>query len=226
MRVFILGGTGLVGTRLVRRLRDRGDSVAVLTRRPEVARAKLAPGCVIVEGDPMQPGAWSAAVKDADAVINLVGEPVLGKRWNQSLKALLRNSRVQSTANAVKALALAPLTQAGQPKVLLNASAIGYYGPHANEELTEAAPPGDDELARLTVDWEAAAREAEPLGVRVALLRIGVVLDPDGGALALMLPPFKLGLGGPIGSGRQWLSWIHHRDVVGILLLALDRDEA
>ncbi len=226
MRVFVTGGTGLVGSRLVGRLLERGDAATVLTRRPAAARERFQDKCNIVEGDPVQRGDWSGAVADCDAVIHLAGEPIFGARWNDDFRARLRESRVRSTENIVEALGRAPRTAEGRPKVLVNASAIGYYGPHGDEELTEDRPPGDDFLARLTVDWEQAARRAEGFGARLVLVRIGVVLDKAGGALARMLTPFKLGIGGPIGSGRQWMSWIHHADVVGILLLGLDNPEA
>jgi uncharacterized protein (TIGR01777 family) len=222
MRVFVMGGTGLIGTRLLGRLRERGDSVMLLTRRPAGARARFGGDCTIVEGNPMQTGRWMDEVTGCDAVINLVGESIFARRWNEEFKVLLRESRVKSTANVVQALAKNSRTAAGTPRVLVNASAIGYYGPHGDEELTETGPPGDDLLARLTVDWEQAARGAEAAGVRVAIVRVGVVLDKAGGALGQMLTPFKLGIGGPVASGKQWLSWIHHEDIVGILLQALD----
>src|SRR5262249_53002780 len=136
-------------------------------------------------------------------------------------KGSLRDSRVRSTENVVKALARQPRTAAGAAKVLANASAIGYYGPHGDEELDEESPPGSDFLARLCIDWEKAARQAEPLGGRVVMVRVGVVLDKEGGALAKLLTPFKLGAGGPVGSGKQWMSWVHHDDLVGLFLLAL-----
>jgi uncharacterized protein (TIGR01777 family) len=226
MRVFVTGGTGLVGTRLVKRLLERGDGVAVLTRRPAAARERLGQGCSIVDGDPMQPGAWMDAVGDCDTVVHLAGENIFAKRWKPAFKELLYASRVKSTENVVQALARNPRTSTGQPKTLVNASAIGYYGPHGDEELDEESPPGDDFLAQICRDWEKAARQAEPLGVRVALVRVGVVLDREGGALAQMLTPFKLGVGGPTGSGRQWMSWIHHADLVGLFLLALDNPAA
>ncbi|HZT79578.1 MAG TPA: TIGR01777 family oxidoreductase, partial [Gemmataceae bacterium] len=182
------------------------------------------------EGDPMRPGAWTDAVADCDAVIHLAGENIFGKRWGAAFKQLLHDSRVRGTENVVAALSRNPRTADGRPRVLVSASAIGWYGPHGDEELTEDAPPGDDFLARVCVDWERAARAAEPLGVRVALVRVGVVLDREGGALAQLLTPFKLGLGGPVGwtpwSGRQYLSWIHHADMVGLFLLALDNPGA
>jgi uncharacterized protein (TIGR01777 family) len=221
MRIFITGGTGLIGTRLIRRLSERQDSVVLLTRRPSQARERLGSACTLVEGDPMQAGTWQDAVRDCDAVVNLAGEGIFNRRWNDDFKTLLRESRVKTTEHVVEALARSPRTAGGNPKTLVNASAIGYYGFHEDEELTEEDAPGTDTLARMTVDWEKAARAAEPLGVRVVRMRIGVVLDKEGGALAKMLTPFKLGAGGPIGSGQQWVSWIHHADMTGLLLLAL-----
>jgi uncharacterized protein len=226
MRVFVTGGTGLVGSRLVRRLSERGDQAAVLTRRPDVARERLGSGVTVVDGDPMKAGAWMDAIADCDAVVHLAGENVFARRWRAEFKELLRASRVQSTENVVQALARQPRSADGQPKVLVNASAIGYYGPHADEELNEDNSPGDDLLARVCVEWEKTAQKAESHSVRVARIRIGVVLDKEGGALAQMLKPFKLGLGGRTGSGRQWISWIHHADLVGIILLPLDNNAA
>ncbi len=226
MRVFITGGTGLIGSRLVRQLQERQDSVLLLTRRPAQAREQCGSECTVVEGDPTQPGAWMDAIQDCDGVVHLAGESIFNRRWNEAFKAVLRDSRVQSTDLVVQALARNPRTAAGNPKVLVNASAIGYYGFHGAEELAEEDRPGDDTLARICVDWEKAAQAAEPLGVRVVRLRIGVVLAKEGGAVAKMLTPFKLGVGGPVGSGAQWVSWIHHADVVGIALLALDNPNA
>lgn len=222
MRIFITGGTGLIGTRLIQRLRERQESVVLLTRRPSQARERFGSACTLVEGDPMQAGAWMDAVRDCDAVVNLAGEGIFNRRWNDAFKTLLRASRVQTTEHVVAALARSPRTPAGNPKILVSASAIGYYGCHEDEELTEEDAPGTDTLARMTVDWEKAAQAAEPLGVRVVRVRIGVVQDKEGGALAKMLLPFKLGAGGPIGSGRQWVSWIHHADMTGLLVLALN----
>jgi uncharacterized protein (TIGR01777 family) len=222
MRVFVAGGTGLVGSRLVPRLVERGHIVFLLTRRPAVARQQFADTCQITEGDPMQPGPWMDAAADCDAAINLTGESIFNRRWSEEFKQLLRDSRVRSTENIVAALARKPRTDAGQARTLVNASAIGYYGPREDEELSEDDPPGNDTLARLCIDWEAAAGKGETRGLRVAMVRIGVVLAGEGGALAQMLRPFKMFVGGPVGSGRQWLSWIHREDVVGIFLMALD----
>jgi uncharacterized protein (TIGR01777 family) len=225
MRVFVMGGTGLVGSRLLERLRQRNDDIILLSRRPDVAQEKLGGAGTVVEGDPMTAGPWMDRACECDAVINLVGENVFGRRWSASFKQLLYDSRIKSTDHFAQALAKNPRTAAGNPRVLVNASAIGYYGPCGDEELTEDSPPGGDFLAQICIDWEKAARSAEPAGVRVAVVRIGVVLDKEG-ALRKMMTPFKLFVGGPVGSGRQWVSWIHHQDVVGLLLLALDNPEA
>jgi uncharacterized protein (TIGR01777 family) len=226
MRVFITGGTGLIGTHLIKRLRERKDSIVLLTRRAQAARERFGSDCEIVEGDPMQRGNWLDAVADCDAVINLAGESIFSRRWNEEFKALLRDSRTKTTENVVHALIRKPQAPAGGHKVLVNASAIGYYGPLGDEEGTEDHGPGQDTLARVCVEWEKTALSAEPLGVHVAIVRIGVVLDKTGGALKKMLRPFKMFVGGPVGSGKQWVSWIHHADMVGILLLALDNPQA
>jgi uncharacterized protein (TIGR01777 family) len=223
--VFITGGSGLIGTRLIRWLRQRQDEVVVLTRRPELARQKLDPGCVLVEGDPMQSGEWQRAVQPCDAVVNLAGENIFGRRWGAAFKELLRTSRLQSTQHVVEALARNPKTANGTAKALISASAIGYYGPHGDEELTEESPPGDDVLARVCIDWENAARGVQPLGVRLAILRIGIVFARAGGALSQMLTPFKLFAGGPVGSGKQFMSWIHIDDLVGMCLMAVDNQD-
>jgi uncharacterized protein (TIGR01777 family) len=225
MRVFLTGGTGLVGSRLVKRLRERGDGVKLLTRRPDAVRDKFA-GCDLVAGDPMTAGPWMDAVGDCDAVISLAGENIFGRRWNDDFKRMLMDSRVKTTENVAAALARQPRTAAGSAKVLVNATAVGYYGPHDDEEIDESWPPGNDFLAQICIAWENATEAAQSAGVRVARVRIGVVLDREGGALKAMLTPFKLGAGGPVGSGRQWMPWIHHADMVGLLLLALDRTEA
>ncbi len=226
MRVFLTGGTGLVGSRLIKRLRERQHEVTLLTRRPEAARAQFGPSLAVVAGDPTQAGAWLDPAATADAVVNLAGESIFARRWNPAFIDLVRGSRVKSTEHVVRALSKNPRTAAGTPKVLVNASAIGYYGPHGDEELTEDAPPGDDVMARVCVDWEAAARQAEPAGVRVAMIRIGIVLDRAGGALKQMLTPFKMFAGGPVGSGKQWMSWIHNEDLVGMILMTLENAQA
>jgi uncharacterized protein (TIGR01777 family) len=226
MRIFITGGTGLVGRRLVRRLQERGDQPLILTRRAAAARELFGAKAELVEGDPMRAGDWMNAIGDCDAVIHLAGENIFSHRWNTSFKKQLRDSRILSTQNIVEALRRKPRRADGRPKTLVNASAIGFYGPRGDEELDEDSSPGSDFLAQLCIEWEQAARAAESSGVRVAMIRVGVVLDKEGGALAKLLTPFKLGAGGPVGSGRQWMSWIHHADLVGLFLLALDHADA
>jgi uncharacterized protein (TIGR01777 family) len=222
MRVFLTGATGLIGTPIIHRLRERGDTPVVLTRDARSAGQKLGQGLELVEGNPQQPGDWQRSVDGCQGIINLVGEPLFGRRWNDRQKQVLRDSRVLSTQNVVAAIAAA----ADKPRVLVNASAIGYYGDVPEGELTEKAPPGEDYLSRLCADWEAASLPAAQHGTRVAQVRIGVVLDKHEGALKQMLLPFKLGLGGPVGWGRQWVSWIHLDDIVGIFLAALDNPQA
>jgi uncharacterized protein (TIGR01777 family) len=226
MRIFVTGATGLVGRRLVRRLHERGDRTVILTRRVDHARELFGSKTFVVEGDPMQPGGWMDAVADCDAVIHLAGENVFAHRWSADFKKLLHDSRILSTQHVVEALRRRPLRADGQAKALVNASAIGYYGPHGDEELTEDSAPGSDFLAQLCIEWEQAARAAESSGIRVAWVRIGVVLDERGGALAKLLTPFRLFAGGPVGSGRQWMSWIHYADLVSLFLLAVDNAQA
>lgn len=221
MRIFVTGGTGLVGGVLVKRLLERGEQVTALTRRPEVGKQLWGDSCTVVGGDPMEPGPWQDAVKECDAVVHLAGENLFGRRWNAAFKDLLRNSRVQSTQNIVKALQAAE-----RARVLVNASAIGYYGATGDEVLTEDSPAGHDFLAQLCVAWETAADAATALGRRAVRLRVGVVLAQHGGALQKMLTPFKMFVGGPVGSGRQYMSWIHIEDLVGLILFALERGDA
>jgi uncharacterized protein (TIGR01777 family) len=227
MRIFITGGTGLVGKRLVPRLLERGDQVVVLTRRPDISKDYWGGKTVsTVQGDPMQTGPWQDSLAECDAVVNLAGEGLFNRRWSTAFKELLHTSRIKSTENVAVALGRQPRTAAGTPKVLISGSAIGFYGFTGDEELSESSPAGNDFLAQLSIDWEKAAMAATPLGCRVVLLRTGVVLDRAGGALQKMLLPFKLFAGGPIGSGKQYVSWIHVEDLVGIILLGLDNAQA
>jgi uncharacterized protein (TIGR01777 family) len=225
MRVFITGGTGLIGVRLVRAIRGRGDQVVVLSRMTN-SWHRVGPDVEIVPGDATQPGPWQDMAAACDAVVNLAGAGIFDRRWNPAYKALIRDSRIRTTENVVAAITRQPVRADGSPKVLVSGSAIGYYGPHGDEEVDETAPPGDDFMAKVCVDWEAAASAAASAGVRVALIRTGIVLDHRGGALKQLLTPFKLGAGGPVGSGRQFMSWIHFADEVGVILLALDQAEA
>jgi uncharacterized protein (TIGR01777 family) len=157
-------------------------------------------------------------IDGCDAVVNLAGEPIFGRRWNDRQKERLRTSRIEATTNVVRAIGGA----AARPRVLINASAIGYYGDVPEGELAENASPGEDFLARTCEEWEQAAQAVAQHGTRLAIVRIGVVLAREGGALKQMITPFKLGLGGPVGFGRQWVSWIHLHDLVGVVLAALD----
>ncbi|MFL5330100.1 MAG: TIGR01777 family oxidoreductase [Gemmataceae bacterium] len=225
MRVFITGGTGLIGHRLIRQLVKRGDQVTVLSRRAD-AWERVGNDVMIVTGDPTQPGDWQSKLAECDAVVNLVGAGIFDQRWSNEYKAIIRDSRVKSTQNVVAALL-------ASCKVLVSGSAIGFYGPHGDEELTEESPAGNAFMAQICQEWEQAARAAETKGVRVVLLRTGIVQDAEGGALAQLLLPFKLGAGGPVGMGlnpakwgRQYWSWIHHADEVGLALLALDHPDA
>jgi uncharacterized protein (TIGR01777 family) len=217
MRVTVTGATGLIGSRLVERLRERGDAVTVLSRDPAKARETLGAGVEAVAWDPSAGPAPAAALAGADAVVHLAGEPV-AQRWSAKAKERIRASREAGTRNLVAGIAAAE----PRPRALVSSSAVGYYGPRGDEALPESAAPGTDFLAEVCKAWEREADAAEALGLRVVKVRTGVVLDADGGALKTMLPPFKLGAGGPVAGGRQFMPWIHADDVVGILLRAVD----
>ena len=210
MRVAVTGASGLIGSRLVAALRERGDEVTVLSRSG---------GDETVRWDPAERPAPSAALKGRDAVVHLAGENV-AQRWGADAKRRIHESREAGTRNLVAGLRA--LDDADRPHVLVSGSAAGYYGPRGDEKVTESEPPGSDFLAEVCIAWEREARAAEALGMRVARIRTGVVLDEHGGALAKMLPPFRLGVGGPVAGGRQWIPWIHADDEVGILIAALD----
>lgn len=212
MRIVIAGGSGFLGEPLVRRLVERGDDVAVLSRNPSKVRAGRG-----VQWDGKSQGAWSPEVANADAIVNLAGENVGEGRWTDQRKQQLIASRLDATSAIVQALRSAPPRE----RTLVNASAVGYYGLRGHEELDENGPRGGGFLAELVEKWEAATREAEPLA-RLVILRFGVALAAEGGALKKMLLPFKLGAGGPVGSGEQWMSWIDRDDAVRIVLWALD----
>ncbi len=215
MRITITGATGVIGSALVAALRARGDEVTVLSRDP--ARARAALGVEAVGWDPLTEPAPAAALAGRDAVVNLAGENV-AQRWTQERKRAIRDSRVLGTRRLVEGLRAAE----PRPSALVSGSAIGYYGPHGEEPIDEEAPPGHDFLAQVCVEWEREAQAAAELGLRVAQMRTGVVLAVDGGALAKMLPPFRLGLGGPVAGGRQYMAWIHRDDLVGLATTAID----
>jgi uncharacterized protein (TIGR01777 family) len=219
MNVTVTGATGLIGSRLVRVLRDRGDQVTVLSRSPEQAQALL--GVAAVAWDPMAGPAPAAALTGRDAVVHLAGEPV-AQRWNDAVKQRIRDSRETGTRNVVEGLRAARAEGAGGIGVLVSSSAVGYYGKHGDEPVPESTPAGSDFLAGVCVAWEREADAAAELGVRVVKIRTGVVLDKSGGALKTMLPPFRLGAGGPVAGGAQYLPWIHVDDLVGLYVRALD----
>lgn len=219
MRVTITGATGLVGRRLVAALTERGDDVTVLTRNPDRARARLGGGVTAAAWDPLAGPAPADALADRDAVVHLAGEPV-AQRWTAAAKARIRASREQGTANLVAGIAALP--EASRPRTLVSASGVGYYGARGDEPVDERTPPGDDFLARVCVAWEREAAAAAEHGTRVVRLRTGVALDASGGALGKMLPPFRLGVGGPVAGGRQYLPWIHVDDLVAFYLTAID----
>lgn len=197
MRIALLGGSGFVGRHLATTLRGRGDDVAVVSLRDPERATETASEC--------------------DAVVNLSGEPV-GQRWTTESKRRIEASRVELPRRFLERLAQRPC----RCTIYVSASAVGYYGTSETQAFDEDSPPGDDYLARVCVAWEREARRAEALGMRVAIVRTGIALGSDGGALAKMLPPFRAGVAGRIGTGRQWLSWVHVDDVVGVYQMALD----
>ena len=214
MRVFVTGGTGFIGRKLVKQLSDLGHTPAVWTRSPDKARSMLGPRVEVLNSV----ASIDEALAGSNAVVNLAGEPVLPGRWSPARKKKIVESRVDLTQRLVDGIG----RQADKPTVLVSASGVGYYGEGPIEApCPETAGPGADFLARLCVDWESAARAATDHGVRVTCLRIGFVLGVDGGALGQMLGPFKAGLGGRIGSGRQPVPWIHVTDLVRMIVAAL-----
>lgn len=215
MNVTVTGATGLIGTRIVSELRARGGEVTVLSRSPD--RAGDALGVQALPWDPMQGPAPAEALAGRDAVVHLAGEPV-DQRWSADSKRRIDASRETGTRNLVEGLRAAE----PRPGVLVSASAVGYYGPHGDELVDESTPPSHDFLGEVVQHWEAQARAAEELGMRVVLMRTGIVLDGDGGALKTMLVPFRLGVGGPIAGGHHYIPWIHASDVAGMYLAALD----
>jgi uncharacterized protein (TIGR01777 family) len=215
MRITLTGATGRLGGRLVRALQERGDEVTVLSRDPDRARRRLG----AVEAHAWDPGAGpapAAALAGSEAVVHLAGED-LAQRWNDDSRRRILESREIGTRNLVAGIGAAD----PRPAALVSASAVGWYGDRGDQIVDEDAPAGDDFAARVCATWEREAQAAEPLGVRVVRVRTGVVLDAGGGALEKMLPPFKLGVGGPVAGGRQYVPWVHHEDVVGVYLRAI-----
>jgi uncharacterized protein (TIGR01777 family) len=212
MKIVVAGANGLIGKALVRALHARGDQVTALVRKPQQLE-----GAISVQWDGRE-GPWQAALDGADAVVNLAGQSVADHRWSDDYKRQILESRTHSSKALVEAIAKAKL----KPRVLVNASAVGYYGGRGDELIDETARPGTDFLAGVTRAWEEEAAKAE---VRSVFLRTGIVLARDGGALVKMVPPFKAFVGGPIGSGKQWSPWIHLHDEVAAILWAIDHEE-
>jgi uncharacterized protein (TIGR01777 family) len=224
MRIALTGATGLIGRAVARAVIDRGDEIVALTRSSERARELLGDSVELHEWrNPKGEPAPSAALERADAVVHLLGEPV-AQRWNEHSKREIRDSRVLSTRGLVSALR--DLPDGRRPRTLVSQSATGFYGPRGDEPVAEDALPGDDFLAQVTQAWEQEALAASQFGIRVAVPRTGVVLADSGGALEKMLPPFRLGVGGPVAGGRQFVPWIHLDDVVGGLLHCVDDERA
>jgi uncharacterized protein (TIGR01777 family) len=215
MKVFITGGTGFVGTTLAQKLAQEGHKITVLTRSLKGHSAALE-GISYAEGDPTQKGAWQEKMADQDVVINLAGASIF-RRWSDTAKKLIWDSRIQTTQNLVEALS----ARKGKETHLFSTSAVGYYGSHEDEVLDEKSPSGEGFLADLSREWESAAMKAKDYGVHVILMRFGIVLGRGGGALQQMITPFKWWMGSPLGSGNQWFSWVHEQDLVDIFLFLM-----
>jgi uncharacterized protein (TIGR01777 family) len=219
MKILITGGTGFVGTQLTSRLIQDGHEVTILTRSLKGAK-RSSPGISYLEGDPNKKGSWQEAIKDHDAVINLAGASIFSK-WTEEQKKAIRESRVSTTQNIVEGIPSHP----ERPFTLFSTSAVGYYGFCGDEELTEESPHGEDLLARIAVEWEGEALKAKDKGARVVITRFGIVMGEKGGALGQMIPLFKKYIGGPIGSGKQWFSWIHIKDLAEAFAFLLKHPE-
>ena len=222
MRLLLLGCSGFVGRELVPYLLELGHDLTLVSRTPQPLAAVASPRLVRLQANPAEAASWRegalpAALAAAEGVVNLVGEPIAEKRWTEAHRQQLVDSRLRSTEALVAAMAALP----APPRVLVSGSAVGYYGTSADACFTEARAAGADFLADLCQRWEAAADRA-PDGCRVVKLRIGIVLAADGGALGKMLPVFRLGFGGPVGDGRQWMSWIARRDLCRLIAAALE----
>jgi uncharacterized protein len=212
MRLVVTGATGFIGTPLCARLLERGHTLTLFTRG-----SPRDPGGATKRWVHWTPGAlreWETTLNGADGVINLAGEPIAAKKWTHLQRHRIETSRVDGTNSLVQAIAKAAV----RPKFLISASAVGYYGPRGDETVTEETPPGNDFLSFVCREWEEEARKAEELGLRVVRLRTGIVLGSGGGALAKMVEPFKFFVGGPLGSGQQWMSWIQLEDHVRLIL--------
>jgi len=219
MKILITGGTGFVGAQLTSRFIKDGNEVTILTRsekRPEKEPA----GVSYLQGDPTQKGSWQEAIKNHDTIINLAGASIFSK-WTEEHKKAIRETRVSTTQNIVEGIPSHP-----EKKItLFSTSAVGYYGFCGDEELFEDSPPGNDFLARIALEWEGEAFKAREKGTRVVITRFGIVMGEKGGALSQMIPLFKKYIGGPIGSGRQWFSWVHIKDLAEAFVFLIKHPE-
>jgi len=219
VKILITGGTGFVGTQLTSRLTRDGHEVTILSRSLKGAKGS-SPGISYLEGDPTRKGPWQESIKNHDAVINLAGASIFSK-WTEEHKKAIRESRVNTTRNIVEGIPSRP----ERPFTLFSTSAVGYYGFCGDEELVEDSPPGNDFLARIAKEWEGEALKARDKGVRVVITRFGIVMGEKGGALSQMIPLFKKYIGGPIGSGKQWFSWVHIKDLAEAFTFLLKHPE-
>ena len=222
MRLLLLGCSGFVGRELVPLLLELGHELTLVSRQLQPFSALVGERLNCIQDDPADPASWAGtgielAVAQADGVVNLAGEPIAERRWTPAHRELLLRSRVRSTELLVAAMA----RQQRPPAVLVNGSAVGYYGASLQAQFSESSPAGSDFLAEICQQWEAAADQVPP-GCRLVKLRIGIVLAADGGALGKMLPVFRMGFGGPVGTGRQWMSWIHRHDLCRLIATALE----
>lgn len=207
MKILVTGGTGFIGTQITSRLLQDGHEMTILTRSTSQL-SQVPPGVVYLRGDPTQKGLWQAAIEDHDAAINLAGASIF-TRWTAAYKMAIRESRLKTTRHLVEGIP----PQSQRPFTLLSASAVGYYGFSGDETLTEDSPPGNDFLAQIAREWEEEAMKAKEKGARVVIMRLGIVLGEKGGALSQLIPFFRKYIGGPVGSGRQWFSWVHIQDL-------------
>lgn len=223
MKVSITGATGFVGSRLVEKLNKEGHSIIVLTRNEKRGKKVFPnsafPNVEIVEYTPKSSGEWQKSISGCDAVVNLAGAPIADERWTPERKKEILESRQLSTRHLVEAISQAE----SKPSVLVNASAIGYYGTSETATFDESSPAGNDFLSKVCTAWETEAQKVKDAGVRLVILRFGIVLG-EGGAIAKMLTPFRMFAGGPLGTGQQWFSWIHRQDLVNLILEAIQRE--
>jgi len=220
MKVLIAGGSGFIGRSLIDRLVQAGHTAVILTRRPAMTDIPPNPSIRSLHWDARSVGEWWQVVNDTDAIINLAGEAIAAKRWTVAQKDRISTSRIDATRTVVRAIEKATR----KPKVLISASGIGYYGDVREGDLDESSPHGDDFFARLSLQWESEALRAEKHAVRVVTLRTGIVLHPGGGAMKKFHLPFKFFVGGPLGPGTQWMSWIHREDAIRAMLFALENE--